>query len=125
MEVQSKNEPPKRKPSTKTPVGSFDRRALLVGTGAVALGAIGYSILNRNSPKQPVFIARNQRYDGPLSATIRDGLLATGIKPELLRGKRVLLKPNLVEPTRLAPHMTTNPAMVVAAAEVFRGFGAK
>jgi uncharacterized protein (DUF362 family) len=35
-----------------------------------------------------------------------------------------LLKPNLVEPTKKAPHMTTHPAMVVAAAEVFRGFGA-
>ncbi|MCC7086036.1 MAG: DUF362 domain-containing protein [Pirellulales bacterium] len=104
----------------------FDRRALLVGTSAVALGAIGYAVLNRNgSPKQPVFIARNQRYDGPLTVTIRDGLVATGMTPDLLRGKRVLLKPNLVEPTRRAPHMTTHPAMVVAAAEVFRDFGAR
>ena len=40
------------------------------------------------------------------------------------RGKRVLLKPNLVEPSRDCPHMTTHPAMIVAAAEVFRGWGA-
>ncbi len=104
----------------------FDRRALLVGSGALAVGALGYTaIRNVISPKQPVFIAKNQRYDGPLSTTIRDGLLATGMKPEALRGKRVLLKPNLVEPTRKAPHMTTNPAMVVAAAEAFRSYGAK
>lgn len=106
--------------------GTFDRRALLVGTGAVALGTLAYSALNgRFAPKQQVFIAKNQRYDGPLAATIRDGLLATGIGPEMLRGKRVLLKPNLVEPTRLAPHMTTHPAMVVATAEVLRDCGAK
>ena len=44
--------------------------------------------------------------------------------PESVRGKRVLLKPNLVEPTRDCPHMTTHPAMILAAAEVFRGWGA-
>ena len=36
----------------------------------------------------------------------------------------MLLKPNLVEPTRQSPQMTTHPAVVVAAAEVFRGWGA-
>jgi uncharacterized protein (DUF362 family) len=35
-----------------------------------------------------------------------------------------LLKPNMVEPSRRISHMTTNPAMVVAAAEVFRNWGA-
>ena len=57
--------------------------------------------------------------------TIRDGLVASGLDPAKLRSKRVLLKPNLVEPTREAPHMTTHPAMVVAAAEAFRSWGAE
>jgi uncharacterized protein (DUF362 family) len=126
MQTKPHKQPAKPDRTAAPSPGSFDRRALLVGTGAVALGALGYSALNRAfSAKQPVFIASNQRYDGPLAGTIRDGLLATGIKPEMLRGKRVLLKPNLVEPTRLAPHMTTHPAMIVAAAEAFRDFGAK
>ena len=43
----------------------------------------------------------------------------------MFRGKRVLLKPNMVEPSRKIPHMTTHPAVVVAAAEVFRGWGAQ
>ena len=73
---------------------------------------------------QSVFIASGQRYDGPLVQTIRDGLLATGLDPAEIRGKRVLLKPNLVEPTKKSPHMTTNPAMVLAAAEVFRQWDA-
>jgi uncharacterized protein (DUF362 family) len=71
-----------------------------------------------------VFIARGQRYDGPLATTIRDGLTACGLHPEAFRGKRVLLKPNLVEPSRRMPHMTTHPAMIVAAAEVFANWGA-
>ncbi len=37
----------------------------------------------------------------------------------------MLLKPNLVEPTRRSPQMTTHPAVIVAAADVFRGWGAE
>ncbi len=70
--------------------------------------------------EQAVFVARNQTYDGGLEQTIRDGLLATGLDPKAWAGKRVLLKPNLVEPSRTIRHMTTHPAMIVAAAEVFR-----
>jgi uncharacterized protein (DUF362 family) len=74
--------------------------------------------------RQPVFIARNQRYQGDLTRTIRDGLAAIQIDPASLKGKRILLKPNLVEPVRSRPHMTTHPAMVMAAADVFAGLGA-
>jgi len=103
----------------------FDRRALLIATGAAVAGAIGLPFIKRAlTPRQPVFIARNQRYDGPLQKTIGDGLLATRFTPQQFRGKRVLLKPNLVEPSRTSPQMTTNPAVVLAAAEVFRNWGA-
>ncbi|HEV3005020.1 MAG TPA: DUF362 domain-containing protein [Pirellulales bacterium] len=101
------------------------RRALLVGGGLVAAGLVARPFLRSLfRAGAPVFIARHQRYDGPLEQTIRDGLLATGLDPAALPGRRVLLKPNLVEPTRRAPHMTTHPSMIVAAAEVFRGWGA-
>jgi uncharacterized protein (DUF362 family) len=42
-----------------------------------------------------------------------------------VRGKSVLLKPNLVEPDREAPHVNTHPEVVRAAVEVFRGWGAR
>ncbi len=71
-----------------------------------------------------VFIARGQRYDRPLEPVIRDGLIATGLDPSWFAGRRVLLKPNLVEPGRDRPQATTHPAMIVAAAEVFRQWGA-
>jgi uncharacterized protein (DUF362 family) len=103
----------------------FDRRALLIAGGVAAAGLIGLPLVRRAMQlTAPVFVARNQRYDGPIEQTIRDGLIATGLDPLALRGKTVLLKPNLVEPTRACPQMTTHPAVVVAAAEVFRRWGA-
>lgn len=104
----------------------FDRRSLLVGTGVVALGIAAAPFLRRAwYESAPVFVARNQRYDGPIERTIHDGLLATGFEPAGIRGRKVLLKPNLVEPIRSCPQMTTNPAVVVATANVFRNWGAE
>ncbi len=105
---------------------AFDRRTLLWGAGAAAAGAVAYPALKQLAGgSSSVFIARNQKYDGPLRQTIRDGLEAVGVDPASYRGKRVLLKPNLVEPMRGSPQMTTHPAMVVAAAEVFLQAGAQ
>ena len=103
-----------------------DRRGFLVSGAVVAAGAAGVAYWNRKSrPNQAVFIARNQKYDGELVRTIREGVIACEFDPRSVSGKRVLLKPNLVEPSRLAPHMTTHPAMIQAAAEVFRGWNAE
>ena len=70
-----------------------------------------------------VFLGREPSYDGPLERTIKDGLLAVEFDPASVRGRRVLLKPNLVEPTRASPQLTTHPAVVLAAAAVFRCWG--
>jgi uncharacterized protein (DUF362 family) len=103
----------------------MDRRTWLIGGGLFAGGLIGYPLFKRLTKKRaPVFIARDQRYDGALVQTIQDGLEAAGLQTQQLAGKRVLLKPNLVEPTRACPQMTTHPAVIVAAAEVFRRWGA-
>lgn len=108
------------------PSGAIDRRTVMAVGGLAAAGLLAptavRALRGRNTS---VFIARNQRYDADLATTIRDGLLATGIDAHRLAGKRVLLKPNMVEPTRKIPHMTTHPSVIVAAAEVFRGWGAK
>ncbi len=103
----------------------ISRRRLLAGVGSALAGLYAFAGVRRSlRDPAPVLIATNQRYDGSLVQTIRDGLAATGIDLRALRGKRVLLKPNLVEPTRTSPQMTTHPAMIVAAAEVFRQAGA-
>ncbi len=103
----------------------MDRRAALVGGGVAIAGLLAYPLIrDLVGAHAKVFIARNQRYDGPLERTIADGLRAAGFDSRALAGKRVLLKPNLVEPNRQISWMTTHPAMIVAAAEVFRRWGA-
>jgi len=104
---------------------SLTRRRLLVGAGTSAAALAAYPAWKSFANRERVFLARHQRYDGSqLVRTIREGLLATGIGPVQAKGHRILLKPNLVEPTRDCPHMTTHPAMILAAAEVFRIWGA-
>jgi uncharacterized protein (DUF362 family) len=102
----------------------ISRRTLLTAGGATAIGVGAMAVVRRSKLRAKVFVARSQRYGGDLIRTISDGLSACDLRPDLFRGKRVLLKPNLVEPTRAIPHMTTHPAVVVAAAEAFRSFGA-
>jgi uncharacterized protein (DUF362 family) len=115
---------------TERNIRSLPRRSLLVGAGLTATIAGGMIlgaplIKQMTSERAKVFIARNQKYDGPLAKTIEDGLKATGLDFAALAGKKVLLKPNMVEPVKSAPHMTTHPAMVIAAAEVFLKAGAQ
>lgn len=115
---------PIKKPTSNI-LQPITRRVLLAGTGLAATGLIGAKLVSSLFPKRtPVFIARNQRYESGLEQTITDGLIASGIDLKQLHGKRVLLKPNLVEPTRECPHMTTHPLVILAAAEVFRRAGA-
>ena len=108
------------------PCCKISRRHMLAGAGAVAAAALGYPLLRRYFlARTPVFLARNQRYDGPLAETIAAGLEAVGFDRDWVRGRKVLLKPNLVEPTLAAPQISTNPNVVLAAAEVFRRWGAE
>lgn len=111
--------------SANTCANGVDRRTMLAAGGAAAAGLAAWTLLG-GSPRRraSVFIAKSQRYDGDLTKTIADGLLACGVDPATLRGRRVLLKPNMVEPSRAIPHMTTHPAVIIAAAEVFRRHGA-
>jgi len=109
----------------KRPAHPSRRKFLLTGSAIVAATGAAAYYHHYTQGQSEVFIARNQKYGGELVATIRDGLLACEFDPQQVRGKRVLLKPNLVEPSRQAPHMTTHPAVIQAAAEVFRGWQAE
>ncbi len=123
--MTASNQPPEE-PKEEAPASGFDRRSMIVGGSVVAAGILAARQFGKWSrPEAPVFVARNQRYGAGLPQTITDGLKAVGCGRQLFAGKRVLLKPNLVEPTRTAPHMTTNPAMIVATAEVLQRWGAE
>ena len=103
----------------------ISRRKLLAAGGAATAAAVAAPFAYRAlCPTATAFVARHQSYDGTLEETIRDGLLACDFDPTRVRGRKVLLKPNLVEPTRLIPHMTTHPSVIAAAATVFRQWGA-
>jgi uncharacterized protein (DUF362 family) len=104
------------------------RRAFLTGFGALAAAGGGAKIWldgNERGRRASVFVARAGSYEVDLERPIRDGLAELGLGPEWVSGKSVLLKPNLVEPSLEAPQINTHPAVVRAAAEVFRRWGAK
>ncbi|MEM6364129.1 MAG: DUF362 domain-containing protein [Planctomycetota bacterium] len=102
-----------------------DRRRFMVG-GIATASALGSAAAwhHVTRPVENVFVARNQSYDGDLVRVIEDGFRACEFDLNQVRDRRVLLKPNLVEPKRTSPHMTTHPAIIQAAAEVFRSYGA-
>ena len=104
------------------------RRSWLQGAGAMALAAGGAGWLWKQSERMQrsaTFISRANDYDALLESLIREGLVELGFDREMIRGKSVMLKPNLVEPTFEAPHINTHPAVVRAAAEVFRCWDAR
>lgn len=112
------NPPPRR----------FSRRGFLWGGGAVLGGALGARTLWRHQEgfqRAEVFVARADTYDANLHEIVRRGLEELGLGRADVRGKTVLLKPNLVEPDHEAPHVNTHPALVRAVAELFRTWDAR
>jgi uncharacterized protein (DUF362 family) len=92
---------------------------------AAGLGAREVYDLHEAGQRAEVFIARAGSYDDDLETTVRDGLKTLGLGPSWVAGKSVLLKPNLVEPSRAAPQVNTHPALVRAVAVVFRRWRAR
>jgi len=104
------------------------RRAFLTGLGAAATAAIGARLVvdrDERGRRAEVVIARADSYEADLADVIGRGLAELGLGPAWGRGKSVVLKPNLVEPSRDSPQINTHPAVVRAAAEVFRRRGAR
>ena len=103
------------------------RRSVLTGLGAALATGVGGGLAtdwNEWGHRAEVFIAKAGDYQKNLERTIAEGLCELGLGPPWARGKTVLLKPNLVEPSRAAPEINTHPSVVRATAEVFRSWGA-
>ena len=103
------------------------RRTFLTGLGAAVATGLGADLAgdwNEWSWRARVFVAKASTYQLDLESIITAGLRELGLGPAWARGKSVLLKPNLVEPSRDAPQINTHPLVVRAAAEVFRSWGA-
>src|SRR5262245_61218546 len=95
---------------------TLTRRSLLAGTAGVVLGAC----TRPPGKRAPVTIARASSYSGELYELIRGILIDHRVEA---RGKRVVLKPNLVE-FEDSSVINTHPNLVRAAREAFLSLGA-
>ena len=106
----------------------YNRRDFLKTLGVAWLGmASGSSLLSGCAPKPQraeTFIAKAPNYSIDIAALIRAGFHELQVNEGEIKGKRILLKPNLIEPPGGAIHVVTHPAVVQAAAEVFLSMGA-
>jgi uncharacterized protein (DUF362 family) len=101
----------------------MNRRKFLTGIGGAATAGLASKLAwdwNEAGFRAPVFIAKAASYGAELEAIIASGLAELGLGPAWVKGRTVLLKPNLVEPYCDAPQINTHAAVVRAAALVFR-----
>lgn len=105
----------------------LDRRAFVAGSvGLAAGGAMTALLLKpkykavRQRPASRVAILHADSYTQDLEEILRQGLDLFGLD---VRGKSVMLKPNLVDYIA-GNHINTHPLLVAAAAECFRRLGA-
>lgn len=96
----------------------------LLAAAGVAAVAGGLGCSRDTGPRPAVFVAKAAGYDADLGVLVRRGLAELGVTDREMAGKRVLLKPNLVEPHAGAGHINTHPLVVRAAAEAFLALGA-
>jgi len=107
----------------------ISRRAVLTGllTAGTAgtAGLIFQKLRKRKEQQARTFIAKAASYDVDLPSLIEAGMRQLGIGAEHIRGKRVLLKPNLLETPEGAAHIYTHPHVIRGAAEAMLKLGAE
>lgn len=108
---------------------SMTRREFLGATiagGATAFGILKAPDLYRGFKfKTESFVAKAGSYSVDFARIILSGFKELGIRPDEIRNKRILLKPNLVETHSGAVHINTHPMVIHGAAEAFLSLGAK
>jgi uncharacterized protein (DUF362 family) len=115
----------RREPLTNSDAVRISRRQALAGASVLALGggiagSAAWWKAHERGRRAEVFIADAPTYDADLVKIINAGLAEIGVTRGGVHGKRILLKPNLVETALGHQHINTHPAVVVAAAEAFR-----
>lgn len=107
--------------------GLTRRDILLAGAAGVAIGTAGMLVPKRyfRMPQtSQAFVAKVPDYQFDIAGVIVRGMRELGVSPEELRGKRILLKPNLVETAVAAPHINTHPLVLRGTIEAFLTLGA-
>ena len=96
-------------------------QAGIVAAGAAQFGCGSDDAISSGPPgRSPVAILKAASYSADLAQILRSGAELCGLD---VKGKRVLLKPNLVEFTSTTA-INTHVAVIVAAVELFRNLGA-
>jgi uncharacterized protein (DUF362 family) len=107
---------------------SWTRRKFLRIIGAGSVAAAGGILLGRiagyGEAKAATFIASVSSYDSEMRKIILSGFQQLGIGSKEITGKRILLKPNLVEPRQHLEHINTHPLVIRGAVEAFLSLGA-
>lgn len=105
----------------------IDRRSFVAGSLGLAAGAAATALLERPAyrvirkrTRSRVAVLRAESYSQSLEKVLRNGLDLFRLD---VRGKNVLLKPNLVDYIA-GNHVNTHPLLVSAAIECFRRIGA-
>jgi len=116
----------KELPDNKTAL--WTRRNFLKIAAAAGITAAGGltigKIATRREEKTRAFIASVSGYGAGIKEVILAGIRELGINADAIKGKRILLKPNLVEPHRHLEHINTHPLFIRGAAEAFLSLGA-
>ncbi len=99
-------------------------KAAIAGAGISLSGLSLFHWIQGPLQTAQTFIGRAPHYHVDFPSLILSGLRELGVAPEDIRGKRILLKPNLVEPHKAHPHINTHPAIIQGAAEAFLRYGA-
>ena len=100
-------------------------KALLAGGSLLASSLPVPSVGQATSLRSRVFVGKTRSYDGNLRAVIQRGFQELGVSAAEIRGKKILLKPNLVETHVESAHINTHPLVVRAAIEAFFHLGAR
>lgn len=101
--------------------GTMNRRtALAAGGAAILSGCLKKNLARPAWESSSVAILKAPSYEADLADIVRRGARECGLD---VRGKRVLLKPNMVEFSRDTV-INTDPRLVAAVAEVVKGLGA-
>lgn len=104
------------------------RRDLLLAAAAGVFIGTGLLFVPKRYFRMPqkaqAFVARVAHYQLDIADVVTRGIRELGVGPEELKGKRILLKPNLVETAKGAPHINTHPLVLRGATEAFLRLGA-
>lgn len=108
--------------------GGLTRRNLLLAGAAGLLLGSGVLLVPKRYFRMPQqtqsFVAKVAHYHLDIADAITRGIRELGVSSEELNGRRILLKPNLVETASGAPHINTHPLVLRGAIEAFLRLGA-